>query len=385
MTTKLERSTRNALAWLVGHAFPLQKMSVDAVKAEWAAGRVQKVLLIRPHQGLGDLLLATPILRALKESRPDVRLDFLADRYNVGAVQGNTRLDTIWTWEKKKARNPLYLFSFLRKLRQERYDLAVIISSHTPSFTSFLLARASGARIVWAFETEAHYDGANWSQWLSSVAIPNPSPDAAECDKFMRLVQPLGISAACEPEFHLSAEIKIWANERWKKYNFPENKPVVALFLGGNPDRPDRLWPTLAWVTLAHALETKSGAEVLAILPPKKLISGSGVPEPGIYDEFARLLGKQLPIFDEPGLKQAAALLSHADLFVCPDGGLMHVAIAARVPTVGLYFGTDPARWVPPVAWAVGVRSPDGRPDSLSPEAVYAVVERRLNPAASVR
>ena len=257
------------------------------MREAWNQGRIRKVLLIRPHQGLGDLLLATPMFRALKTSRPEVELHFLADRYNVSAVQGNTLLDKIWTWDKKKARGPGYLVSFLRALRAERYDLAIIISSHTPSFTSFLLARASGANVIWAYATQAHYDGANWSRWLSQVPVENLPEDAPEPEKFMALLKPLGIRAPLEPEFHIPAEIQDWAKARWAKYAFPSGKPVVAIYLGGNPDRPDRLWPTSAWVALAHALEEKAGATVLAILPPKKLVSGSGVPEPGIYDDFS--------------------------------------------------------------------------------------------------
>jgi ADP-heptose:LPS heptosyltransferase len=385
MRVRLERWGRNALAQIIGLAFPLRKTSAEAVRQQWAEGPIRKVLLVRPHQGLGDLLLATPLLRALKTSRPDVQLHFLADRYNVGAVLGNTRIDKLWTWEKKKARAPMYLISFINALRAERYDLAIIISSHTPSFTSFLLARASGAKVTWAFATEPHYDGANWSQWLASVAVPNPPENAPECVKFMDLLKPLGVQGVCEPEFHVTPEVKAWSDAYWQKYAFPSNRPVVALFLGGNPERPDRLWPAEAWAQLARMLMDKSQATVLAILPPKKLLSGSGQPEPGIYEDFSQVLGQRLAVFDEPGLKQAAALLSHADVFVCPDGGLMHVAIAARVPTVGLYFGTDPMRWVPPVSWAVGLRAPDGRPSGLLPEAVYTAVVRRLKTHAGVR
>jgi len=385
MIVSFERWGRNALARVVGGLFPLKKTSAETVRADWTQGRIRKIVFIRPHQGLGDLLLATPIFRALKTSQPDVQLHFLADRYNVGAVQGNTHLDKIWIWDKKKARGPGYLLSFLRGLRAERYDLAIIISSHTPSFTSFLLARASGADVIWAYATEAHYDGANWSRWLASVSVENSPVEAPECEKFMALLRPLGVSGPCEPEFHVPAEIKEWARARWQTYAFPSDRPVVAIYLGGNPDRPDRLWPTAAWVQLTRMLREKNRASVLAILPPPKILSGSGVPEPGIYEAFSQVLGERLPIFDEPGLKQAAAVLSHADLFVCPDGGLMHVAIAARVPTVGLYFATDPARWIPPVSWAVGIRSPEGQPSGLSAEVVYTTVMQRLKTPAGAR
>src|SRR4051812_17440090 len=98
----IERWGRNVLAQLLGRAMGVKKVTAASVRAEWAQGRIQKVLLVRPHQGLGDLMLATPSFRALKTSRPDVQLHFLADPYNLVAVQGNAHLDKIWTWDKKK-------------------------------------------------------------------------------------------------------------------------------------------------------------------------------------------------------------------------------------------------------------------------------------------
>jgi ADP-heptose:LPS heptosyltransferase len=91
-----------------------------------------------------------------------------------------------------------------------------------------------------------------------------------------------------------------------------------------------------------------------------------------------------VPVFRDAALTRVAAFLTNLDVFVCPDGGLMHIAIAAKVPTVGLCFGTDPARWVPPVAWATGLRAADARSAGLTAETVFECVQRILASAPSV-
>src|SRR3982751_1682092 len=96
-----ERWGRNALSKWIGRAFPLAKLSAPALRAEWEAGKIRKIVFIRPHQGLGDLLLATPVFRALKSARPDVQLHFVADSYNHPAVKNNPDLDRIFVWRKK--------------------------------------------------------------------------------------------------------------------------------------------------------------------------------------------------------------------------------------------------------------------------------------------
>ncbi len=374
---RIERAGRNALARLIGALAPVKTVSPEEFRADWSAGRIRKILLVRPHQGLGDLLLATPILRALKTARPETELHFLADTYNSVVIRQNRRLSRVWIWNKRAAYRPDYLVSFIRQLRREKYDLALIISSHTPSFTSFLLARASGARRVLGFETEAHYDGAVWSRYLAHLDIPNPDPAIPESEKYLELLKPFGLTASIEPEFHCSATDQSWANTRWQTFLFPTDRPVVGLFLGGNPQRIDRLWPAANWAELARRL-LASGRTVIAILPPEGQRSGSGQHEPGIYQDVCARLGQRLPVFRDGPLARDAAFLAHLDLFVCPDGGLMHVAVATRAPTLGLFIQTPPQRWLPSVAWASACTSADQTPAGLSVDSVYGEVERRL-------
>jgi heptosyltransferase-3 len=378
MRRKIESWGRNTLASTLGKAFGVHPTSEATLKAEWDQGRIQKLLLVRPHQGLGDLILATPMFRALKKSRPGMALHFLADTYNPLAVQGNPHLDKIWAWQKKTMYSPVAALTFIRALRAERYDLAIIISSHTPSFNSFLLARFSGARHVLAYDTRRHYEGANWSRTLADVEVPEPPEGTPEWVTFMNLVRPLGVDGSFEPEFYVSPADTAWAQERWKEYPVQSGQPIVGLYLGGNPDRPERLWSAENFATLARQLLDRN-ISVIAIVPPPGLISGSRREEPGIYEDFSRILGRTLPAFSDRSLTKVAAFLSNLDLFVCPDGGLMHIAIASRVRTLGLCFETDPDRWVAPVAWANGLRAPDARNSGLSPDTVRESILNALH------
>jgi heptosyltransferase-3 len=373
----LENVGRNILAHVLGKALGVHPVSDAALKAEWDQGKIKKILLVRPHQGLGDLILATPMFRALKTARPDLQLHFMADTYNPIAVQRNPHLDKIWAWNKKAMYNPTGGLSFLREVRAERYDLAIIISSHTPSFNSSLLSRFSGARHVLAYDTRRHYQGANWSRTLADVEVPEPPEGTPEWVTFMNLVRPLGIDGSYEPEFYLSPEDKAWGRERWKEFA-PKSGPVkVGLYLGGNPDRPERLWSAENFATLARQLMERN-ISVIAIVPPPGMISGSRREEPGIYEDFSRILGQKLPVFSDPSLTNVAAFLLNLDLFVCPDGGLMHIAIASHVRTLGLCFETDPDRWVAPVSWAIGLRAPDARNSGLTPATVRDTILNAL-------
>jgi ADP-heptose:LPS heptosyltransferase len=74
-----------------------------------------------------------------------------------------------------------------------------------------------------------------------------------------------------------------------------------------------------------------------------------------------------------------AALLARLRLFICPDGGMMHVAAGLKVPALTLFFGTDPEVWNPPVPTAHFLRSPGADPNSLEPPTVVETALRILD------
>src|SRR5437879_2839585 len=97
----LERWGRNALARMMGTLLPVRKADAASVREYLRANPSSKILILRPHQGHGDLLLATPAIRALKNTYPTVQIHFLADTYNVIAIKDNSRLHKVWVWDKQ--------------------------------------------------------------------------------------------------------------------------------------------------------------------------------------------------------------------------------------------------------------------------------------------
>ena len=381
MKVFLERKGRNLAARLLGWMAPVHKVPPGDLAEIIRQTSGAKILFIRPHQGLGDLLLATPVFRALKKAYPSIQIHFLADTYNKVAIRGNPRLDRHWVWDKKGMHNPLRFMAFIRALRSERFTLAIPLSSHVPSFTSYWLARLSGARIVLAYETMPFYGGANWSRHLAHVELTNCPETDPEWVKFMGLVRPLLMTSSDDysPEFEVGKENEDWAREEWLRLGLSGSaKKKIGVFLGGNPDRPERLWPAASWGDLSVKIQQDPGMLLVAIVPPEDLLSGSRARERGVYGEVSLRLSTPPPVFSNSQLARVAAFLKGLDLFICVDGGLFHIAVASRVRTLGLFFVTDPARWAPPVPWQAVLRPADDKPISLTPDAVYQKIREMV-------
>jgi ADP-heptose:LPS heptosyltransferase len=128
---------------------------------------------------------------------------------------------------------------------------------------------------------------------------------------------------------------------------------------------------------IAIRLERELGASVIAVTTPTQLRSGSGAPEPGFYEEVAKHLPFRLEVYNDPSMWRVTAFLQGLNLFLVPDGGLFHMAAAAKVPTVGLFVTTDPNKWAPPMPW-VSTLWGKGNREAITPDMVIAHVRERL-------
>ena len=199
-------------------------------------------------------------------------------------------------------KSPWQFLQFIRELRAEKFAIALPLSSHIPSFTSYLIARLSGAQIIEGYDTRPFYGGATWSQSLTHIELQNRPEDDPEWVKFMELVRPLGADGSYEPEFETGSEHESWARQKWAELKLPADRKKIGIFFGGNPDRPERLWPPSRWRELVLELQRDPNLQLIGIVPPDQLLSGSGAREQGVYSEVAKGLEKPLHTFSDRDL-----------------------------------------------------------------------------------
>jgi len=379
----LERSGREILSSLLGKILTVQKINLPDLRVALTREKVRKILLVRNYQGMGDLLCATPVISSLKSQFPDASIHFLANTFNQAAIKNNPGLAKVWAWDERRKADPRQWLFFRKSLKQERFDLALVLSGNALSLTAILLADLSGARWVVGYDTT--YYGQSWGTRLYSCEIPYP-PVTREIDKYAGLVEGLGIACSNRfPEFFVPKGAASDAEVFWKK-EFPSNsRPVVGMFLGGKVDRPDRIWPPENFAFVARELVEKCGCAVLAITPPSSPRAPAHKREATFWmdesvhlREFQKAYGKQFPVFCDANLGRVGAILQKLNLFICPDGGMMHLAAALRVPTLTLFFGTNPDIWHPPVPTSQYIQAPGNDPGKLNAATVAKAAEAFL-------
>ena len=137
---------------------------------------VRRLLVIRQHNQMGDMLLAVPAFRGIRKKFPNARITLLAGDINSSVMRNNPFIDEVVTWSKKRnRRDPLAFLRFLRGLRRERFDLLIVLNTVSFSVTSMLLGAASGAS--WRAGSSSAPFGSDLTSRYYHLELPLPGEE----------------------------------------------------------------------------------------------------------------------------------------------------------------------------------------------------------------
>ena len=289
---------------------------------------------------IGDVLTATPALRALRETYPHARVDLLTTPAAAGIVPGSL-VDHVWTSPRTLLSGPADLPNFvrlLRALRQTGYDAIVFLHHLTLSrgvLKYRLLAAATGAPVV------AGLDNGK-GVWLTHPAADDGFGAVHEVDYGLRAVAALGAHT-----FDLSLLARCDDTDKQQVASLLAALPRghrVAIHPGSGGYSMARRWEPAKWAAVADALVEGRGAQVILV----------GTPADGADSVQAAMHGPATNLAGRTSLSQLAALLGQCDLFLGADSGVMHLAAAMGVPVVALFGPSNHLAWGP---WTPAGRS----------------------------
>ena len=321
--------------------------------AELLALRPRRILIVRQHNQMGDMVCATPALRAIKETFPGAELVLVTAPINVEVVRHNPHLDHVVNFDRKMWRHPVLFFRFLGRLRNYRADVAFVLSSVSFSVTSAAIALFSGARYVVGGDSAPF----GWDISRHAFSLEMPSVLIQETHTVEHNLAPLraigistdDISTVVVPAPEETAYARRILTDLGMSSGFWAIHPGAG--------KKQNVWPAERFAEVAAR----------AIAADRKILILHGPADAGPLAELTELLvaeiGAGVEVAPACPVGVGAALLRFGDRFLCNDTGVMHMAGALRVPTVALFGPTDPALWKPPASEVVVIRSPGRLPD----------------------
>lgn len=309
----------------------------------------QKILVIR-RGGLGDVLMATPLLRALRQYFPSAYVCVLASRQAIGGLDA-------CPWVDRVCELPASMrgwLPLLYRLRKEKFD------------TAFILHRFFLASLVTLWAGIPQRLGFSWKN--HGFALTGSIPFSAATSQTVQIGQLLTLlgapAATPEMEFTIGEDAILRALEVLAGWGFDPARPLVGLHPGGGetPGYSDQAkrWLPERFGGLADLLVQNSGIQVVLLEGPED--------EPFVRETLKNMKARALGIASGLPLTVFAALIKKCDLVVVNDTGPMHIAAAQQVPVVAIIGPTHPA-YTPPrggrnkVIWAGVPCSPCYNPE----------------------
>lgn len=301
--------------------------------------RLGRVLVVKLAD-IGDVLTATPALRALRETFPQTQVDLLTTPAAASIVPGSL-VDHVWTAPRTLMSRPADLLSLLKllgALHRRHYDAVVFLHHLTLSSGVLkyrLLAAATGAPVL------AGLDNGKGG-WLTHPAADGGFGAVHEADYGLRAVAALGAHTS-----DLSLMARSDDADRQHVAGLLAALPPghrVAIHPGSGGYSMARRWEPVKWAAVADALVERRGVQVILV----------GTPADGADSVQAAMHGPATNLAGRTSLSQLAALLGQCDLFLGADSGVMHLASATGVPVVALFGPSNHLAWGP---WTPAGRS----------------------------
>lgn len=357
----LRKSVKRAASGLVARLWRRPRLDAAAVRALTP----RRILIVRQHNQMGDMVCATPALRAVREAYPSAEIALVCAPVNRDVVQHNPHLDRVFIFDKRACTRPGPLWRFVRGLRDFGPDLAFVLASVSWSVTSAALAAASGARVIVGADSRPF--GFDISRHAFSLELPSqPEADRHAVDHNLAPLEAVGFTVSDRNPVVVPAPAEV-ARAGEIRAGVPGEGPLWLMHPGAGKDA--NLWPAERFAEIA----------VRAVAAGRPLLVLQGPADTEVMARFRAAIRERCDTADlaaptvipPVSVGVCAALLATADRFLCNDTGLMHVAGAVGVPTLALFGPTEPELWAPRHPALTWLRGDGNDPAALDTDTVW--------------
>lgn len=289
--------------------------------------------------GIGDFVMATQAIRAVRNGHPNARIDLLTSSEAAAIACRHPGVDRVFAFpirELRRSRFPIRsIIDVLRRLRRTRYDIVVNlypVCSWVGSLRMLLLLMFLRAQ---AKASQA----AGWLRYGLDTPLPkNMFAGKHIVDAMTSVACMIGGRA---DDLGLELPVDSSAMRTWADLVGPVGSGGGNKLIGINPggDRSNRRWPGAKFAAAARVLMDLTGARILIFGGPGEEAIAAAIQE--------ALNGTAVNLAGRLSLRQLPYFISRCDLLITNDSGPMHIAAALDVPVVAVFGPEDAGAFQP--------------------------------------
>ncbi len=306
--------------------------------------RARNRILVVRLASLGDLLITTPALRALRFSFPDAHIGVLTTPGSAAALSGLDTYDEIITFDKFAFDRPRDALRSVpealrlgAELRSGNWQTLVLLHHLT---TPFGTAKYAALSLGSGAPRRVGLDNGRGGWFLTAAAVDRGFGWHHEVDYCLDVVGVLGAQHPSQPrlEMCIAPDDDGWASARWFELQLDQ---AALLVPGSGAFSTARRWAAERFVEVGQALLQRHGLTPL-------VLSGVDPDEQALARRVAAQIGLAARIAPRaPGPQALGALIRRCRLVIANDGGAVHVATTVGTPVVALYGPSNDRAWGP--------------------------------------
>jgi len=303
-------------------------------KTESGALKTGRILVVRTDR-IGDVVLTTPAIRALKHHYPETHLTVLVAPLTEDLFRGNPDIDQVLVDDRRGRHQGIKgWFRLVREIRLQHFDCA--INFHTKRRTNLLIFLAGISRRIGYSNNKF---GFLLTDRILDVRATGEKHESQFCLDVLKAIDIFSQDQTLMVPCH--SESEVWAENLIKSQGDKSGRRFIALHPGSSC--ATKMWPAKKFIELADILQNKFQARIV-------LVGASSVKE--VAEEIeGGVSGAVLNTVGQTNVGQLTSLLKRCDLLVSNDSGPVHIAAALGVPVVSIFTrnqpGINPERWCP--------------------------------------
>lgn len=290
-------------------------------KADFKQEEIKRILICRPNHRLGNMLLITPLVQEAEKTFPGATLDLFVKGGAASVIfQNYASVRNIIQLPKKHFKQLGQYIGGWFKLKTNKYDLVINIS---PKSSSGRLSTKSARGRFKIFGDIAPVDASNTEmRHIAKYPVYN-------LRNYINMMggEPQG-GAVPGLDLRLS-EAELRAGKEKLQNLAPEGKPVICIFTyaTGTKCYAQDWWG----MTYDKMLQQYPEYDIIEILPVENVSQ----------------INFRAPSFYSKDIREIAAVIANAKMFIGADSGMMHLASASKAPVIGLFAVTNSAIYAP--------------------------------------
>jgi heptosyltransferase III len=277
----------------------------------------ENVLVVRTDR-IGDVVLALPMISVLRASFPRATISMLLRSYTQELVEGFDGLDHILAYDDSGEQKGF--LSILGEVRSKRFDLVVV--SH-PTFRIAVLMFLAGIHLRVG-------SGYRWYSFLFNRKVfeHRKTAEKHEAEYNVSLLSVIGCEADKVPHVVLPIPEKArdTAAKEMKRIAISHDHKIVVIHPGSGGSARD--WSAGNFAELAKDLKIKGYQVVVTGSATERSLADSVVDRSG---------GSAVSVAGRLSLKELAAFLASAQLYISNSTGPLHIAAAVGIPVIAFY------------------------------------------------